>query len=120
MLATIKSQPPVQTALDLAISTEPRSKTQLLSLLTGCWNLRQPINMDYIGTVLTSYYLQHISGSQLRNRVYNGMVRSVADNLDYAIIYHRCYPQECFESDQCRVSFRASSIGNFALVQPLR
>lgn len=97
----------------LTVAKHGKDKAALLSILTNVWELTQE-QMDDIG--LLEYYLRKWSGQYLRDSIHQGTLTD--DTNTYAVIYRNCTPAIAFNSSQVRVSFRASRIGCFAIVQP--
>lgn len=101
----------VMSALELAKSGE--NKNKLLALLTNSWEL---LSCDKLKLGITNYYLLQWSGQYLKDNIHDGLL--VDDDITYCVIYRGCTPSQAFKSPQVRVSFRASSVGNVAIIQP--
>lgn len=92
------------------------SKQQLLALLSNKWDLTpEEIN----ALELQAYYLLQWEGKYLAKQIVNGTVLD-SDGYEYAVVYRSCTPSSAFKSEQIRISFRQSALGNFAIVQPCK
>jgi len=100
-------------ALDCAKSGLDRSK--LLSYATNSWSLGL-IARDTLK--ITSYFTRRWHGNHLRAIINEGTIHDVESDKLYAVIYRNCTPSQAFNATDVMISFRATCVGNFALVSP--
>ena len=105
---------PIQlSALSLAKSN--MCKSSLLSIVTNEWELTDR-HMDELS--LSHYFIKIWEGSHLRSSLQDGTLHDIESNVSYAVIYRGCTPAIAFKSYRVIISFRATNVGCFALVQP--
>lgn len=97
----------------LHIACTGANKAELLTKLTNNWELT---DVEREELYVSSYYIKCWEGSYLRNRIHDGLI--VEDNISYCVIYRSCTPANIFKAITVKLSFRASALGNFVLIQP--
>jgi hypothetical protein len=90
------------------------SKQHLLSILTNSWELRAETITHY---GVTNYVLHTHPTSYIKAAMKDGLI--TLDGIDYCVIYRSCSPSTLTKCAECRISYRAHPIGNFAIIQPL-
>ncbi len=105
----------------LTVAKEGNNKAAQLQLLTNSWELTQE-QKDVLG--ITSYFILQWEGKYVKDSICDGIIyypENVEHDVDipYCVIYRSCSPANVFKNPQVRLSFRASPIGNFVLIQPV-
>ncbi len=110
----------------LTVAKEGNSKAAQLQLLTNSWELTQE-QKDMLG--ITSYFILQWEGKYVKDNICDGIIYypdnsysrllQPVEDIPYCVIYRSCSPANVFKNPQVRLSFRASPIGNFVLIQPV-
>jgi hypothetical protein len=107
--------PLVPTTLSLHLQGFNKSKRVHMYELINNWELYN-VNEGKTVPLLYSYFLLYWQGSYLKRTIKDGTIRDLAD-IPYIVVWYNCKPHEAFRAEQVAISFRASAIGNFALVK---
>ena len=99
----------------LALAQRGLNKNKLLHILTTQWELSTE---DRDNTNITNYFLLYWETKYFKDSLKDGCIFDSEDN-NYCVIWYGCKPHQIATSYEVIISFRRSSLGNFALVAPV-
>ena len=105
-------QPHKKSLLELA--REGITQADIDDVLKKSWEI-YPILHEILG--ITHYHIKQWSGAYLHTQLSDGCILEQKDQVRYQVIYMDCNALAVKQSEQVKISFRASLYGNYALVQ---
>ena len=98
----------------IALAKKGKNKAAMLHILTSHWVIT---DTDREAADVTNYFLLYWNTDYFKESIKDGCIVDVDGNI-YCVIWHDCSPYDIKHHYTVAISFRRSSIGNFALVSP--